>query len=457
MKKMNEQNLFRTAQEYASAYMDNIANQPVFPNSETLDKLAVFNEPLPEKPCAGTEIVEQLHTYGSPATVAQTGGRYFGFVNGGTIPAAQASQYLTAAWDQNAALYLMSPVASYLETICQRWLLELFNLPPQSVAGLLSGSSAATLSGLAAARYALLEKQGWDVNGDGLAGAPALRVVLGEHAHSSVFKALAILGFGRNQLEMVEADKQGRMRLDLLPQLDNRTMVIAQAGNVNSGAFDAIDEIADRCNQADSWLHVDGAFGLWCAASRSRKHLTTGLEKADSWSVDGHKTLNAPYDCGIILCKHPQALTKAMQASGSYIQYSNERDGMAYVPEMSRRARSVELWATLKALGRTGIEDLVDSLHQYAKHFADELKKQGFQICNEVVFNQVLVACDHAEETRITLENIQQSGDCWCGGATWQGQPVIRVSVCSWRTDETDINESVAVFVKARLMARTSC
>lgn len=456
MKKVNEQNLFIKAQEFAASYRDNIDKQAVFPNNEALDNLQFFNEPFPEKPCAGTEIVEQLHTYGSPATVAQTGGRYFGFVNGGTIPAAQASQYLIAAWDQNAALYLMSPVASHLETICQQWLLELFDLPQQSVVGLLSGSSAATLCGLAAARYALLEQQGWDVNSDGLAGAPVLRVVLGEHAHSSVFKALAILGFGRNQLEIVAADDQGRMRLDLLPSLDDRTMVIVQAGNVNSGAFDAIDEIANHCNQAGSWLHVDGAFGLWCAASRSRKYLTKGFEKADSWSVDGHKTLNAPYDCGIILCKHPLALTGAMQASGSYIQYSTERDGMAYVPEMSRRARSVELWATLKALGRTGIEDLVDSLHQYAKHFADELKKEGFQICNEVVFNQVLVACDNAEQTRITLENIQQSGDCWCGGATWQGQPVIRVSICSWRTDEADIQESVAVFVKARMVVRNA-
>ncbi len=454
MKSVNEQKLFRQAQEYAASYMDTITNRPVFPDSEALANMQIFDEPLPEKSCTGLEIVEQLHKFGLPATVAQTGGQYFGFVNGGTIPAAQATQYLTAAWDQNAALYLMSPIASYLETICQQWLIDLFALPEQTVAGLLSGSSAATLSGLAAARYALLDTQGWDVNNDGLAGAPRLRIVLGEHAHSSVFKALAILGFGRNQLEIVKADTQGRMRVDLLPRLDNRTIVIVQAGNVNSGAFDAIDEIADRCNRAGSWLHVDGAFGLWCAASNKRKHLTKGLEKADSWAVDGHKTLNAPYDCGIILCKHPRALTSAMQASGSYIQYSKERDGMAYVPEMSRRARSVELWATLKALGRTGIEYLVDSLHQYAKQFANELKNQGFQIRNDVVFNQILVACDNAEETEKTLENIQQSGDCWCGGASWQGQPVIRVSVCSWRTDESDIKKSVAVFVKARMVAQ---
>jgi len=454
MKPTDQQSLFQQAQVYAASYMDSIAKRPVFPDSEALRKMQVFKEPLPDLPCSGMEIVEQLHKFGSPATVAQTGGQYFGFVNGGTIPAAQAVQCLTAAWDQNAALYLMSPIASYLETICQQWLVDLFSLPEQTVAGLLSGSSAATLSGLAAARYSLLEKQGWDVNNDGLAGAPVLRIVLSEQAHSSVFKALAILGFGRNQLELVKVDAQGRMRTDLLPKLDNRTIVITQAGNVNSGAFDAIDTITDRSNEVGAWVHVDGAFGLWCAASRSRKYLTNGIENADSWSVDGHKTLNAPYDCGIVLCKHPRALSNAMQASGSYIQYSKERDGMAYVPEMSRRARSVELWATLKALGRQGIEDLVDSLHQYAKQFANGLKTQGFQICNDVVFNQILVACDNQEETEKTLENIQQSGDCWCGGALWQGQPVIRISVCSWRTDESDIHKSVAVFVKARMVAK---
>ncbi len=447
--------LFQKAGEYAFSYMETITERSAFPSDTALDNLKKFHEPLPENPCNGTEILEKLHRYGSPATVAQTGGKYFGFVNGGTIPAVQASQWLTAAWDQNAALYLMSPIASCLETICQQWLIELLELPRQCVAGLLSGSSVATLCGLAAARHALLEKQGWDVNADGLFGAPRVRVVLGEQAHSSVFKALAILGFGRNQLEMVTADEQGRMRIDRLPQLDDRTILIVQAGNVNSGAFDDIDMIADRANEAGTWLHVDGAFGLWCAASHSRKHLTKGINKADSWSVDGHKTLNTPYDCGIILCRHPQPLTMAMQASGSYIHYSKERDGMAYVPEMSRRARSVDLWATLKALGKTGIEELVDSLHHHACQCASELEKEGFHILNEVVFNQVLVACDTDEETSATLKNIQKSGSCWCGGASWQGQQVIRFSVCSWKTGQADIEESVATFVKARMTVRS--
>ena len=449
MKTVEYTELCQQVQRYVYDYMENIGNRPVFPDKKALHNLHSFQEPLPEKPCSGQEILRQLHRYGSPATVAQTGGSYFGFVNGGTIPTAQAVRGLVDAWDQNAALYVMSPIASYLETLCQQWLVELLGLPPETVAGLVSGSSVATLSGLAAARYKLFQQQGWDINSDGFVGAPPLRVVVGEQAHSSVFKALALLGFGRNRLEIIAADNKGRMEMDSFPSLDNRTMVIAQAGNVNSGAFDHLESIGTLCQDAGAWLHVDGAFGLWCAASSTLKHLTRGVALADSWSVDGHKTLNAPYDCGIILCKDAEALRGAMQASGSYIQYSDTRDGMAYVPEMSRRARSVELWATLKTLGRKGVEELVDSLHQYAKQFAHLLLENGFQVVNEVVFNQVLVSCGSTEQTQKTLEHIQLSGKCWCGGAVWQGQPVIRVSICSWRTDGADIEAAVSAFVEA--------
>ena len=450
MKPVEYTELCQQVQRYVYEYMENIGNRPVFPEKEALYNLRNFQESLPEQPSSGAEILRQLHQYGSPATVAQTGGSYFGFVNGGTIPAAQAVRGLVDAWDQNAALYLMSPVASYLETICQQWLVELLGLPSETVAGLVSGSSVATLTGLAAARYRLFKQQGWDINRDGFIGAPPLRVVVGEQAHSSVFKALALLGFGRNQLEVIVADKEGRMQLDSFPSLDNRTMVIAQAGNVNSGAFDNLEGIGTLCRDFGAWLHVDGAFGLWCAASSTLKHLTRGVALADSWSVDGHKTLNAPYDCGIILCKDGAALRGAMQASGSYIHYSENRDGMAYVPEMSRRARSIELWATLKALGRTGVEELVDSLHQYAKQFAHLLRENGFQVVNDVVFNQLLVSCGSGEQTEKTLAYIQQSGKCWCGGAMWQGQPVIRISICSWRTDGADIEAAASAFVEAR-------
>lgn len=454
MKPVEYTDTFQQAQKYIREYMENIGNRPVFPDRESLRNLKHFHEPLPEKPCSGSEILTQLYRYGSPATVAQSGGSYFGFVNGGTVPTAQAVRGLVDAWDQNAALYLMSPVASCLETVCQQWLVELLGLPTETVAGLVSGSSMATLSGLAAARYRLFQQQGWDINSDGFSGAPALRVVVGEQAHSSVFKALALLGFGRKQLEIVAADQQGRMQFGRLPSINSRTMVIAQAGNVNSGAFDNLLDIGKLCQDTGAWLHVDGAFGLWCAASSQLRHLTRGVELADSWSADGHKTLNAPYDCGIIFCKDAAALQGAMQASGSYIHYSEKRDGMAYVPEMSRRARGIELWATLKALGRRGVEELVDSLHQYAKQFAHLLRENDFQVMNDVVFNQLLVSCRSAEQTEKTLAYIQQSRDCWCGGAVWQGQPVIRVSICSWRTDGRDIERAVSAFVEARAAAQ---
>lgn len=316
--------------------------------------------------------------------------------------------------------------------------------------GLVSGTSMATMAGFAAARYELLRRAGWDVNTKGLFGAPPIRVVVGAEAHSSVFKALAILGLGNERVELAPVDGQGRMRVDKVPPLDSNTLLVLQAGNVNSGSFDPMDELCDMANKFSAWVHVDGAFGLWAAASASKRYLTKGIEKADSWSVDGHKTLNTPYDCGIVICKDRKAMITAMQASGDYILYSDQRDGMLYSPDMSRRGRAVELWATLKLLGKCGVEDLVDDLCERAVQFADEIKAEGFNVLNDVVFNQVLVTCASSEETASTLANLQQSGECWCGSGKWHNTPVIRVSVCSWATTEEDISRTVRAFVKAR-------
>ncbi len=442
--------LFEQAKSHAFAYMEDIFTRNVFPTEDALKNLRIFDEPLPSKLGDPAEILRMLHENGSPATVAQTGGRYFGFVCGGALPAAQAAKWLSDVWDQNAALYVLSPIISQLEATCEKWLLDLFGLPAGTAAGFVSGSSTATFCGLAAGRNELLKRQGWDVNADGLFGAPALRVVVGEQAHATVFKALALLGLGRTRVELVPTDDQGRMLADKLPMLDEHCLVIAQAGNVNSGAFDPFDQICERAQHAGAWVHIDGAFGLWAAGSRTREFLTRGIEKANSWSVDAHKTLNTPYDCGIILCKQPEALVNAMQASASYILYSDKRDGMLYTPEMSRRARVVELWATLKFLGKDGVEQLVDRLCDHARRFSVDLHAQGFHILNDVVFNQVLVACDTPEQTRATLENIQKSGECWCGGAVWNGEPVIRISICSWATTDTDVERSIAAFVNAR-------
>ncbi len=451
-----EKRIFDQARAYAFDYMDGIRRRGVFPDQRALAALAAFEEPLPESPQPAEEVLRQLHELGSPATVAQTGGRYFGFVNGGIVPTALAARWLSDAWDQNAALYVMSPTAAKLEQVCERWLAELFGLPDDTAAGLVGGTSVATLCGLAAARHAIMERLGWDVPSKGLRNAPSWRVVTSAQAHGTVFKALTLLGVGTQDVERVGADSQGRIDVTRIPPLDSRTLLILQAGNVNTGAFDAFEEVAELANRAEAWLHVDGAFGMWAAASRRNRQLTRGLDKADSWSVDGHKTLNTPYDCGVILCRHRDALLAAMQASGAYLHYSEERDGMLYGPDMSRRARAVELWATLKYLGRVGVEQLVDGLCERAVEFAERLRECGFVILNDVVFNQVLVACETDPAMKQMLARIQRSGVCWYGGTSWQGAPAIRISVCSWATTSDDVEKSVAALVEARDATVTS-
>ncbi len=445
-----DRELFEQAKSYAIDYLDGVFERRVFPDAEALAGLDAFDERLPETPGDPGSMLRLLHEHGAPATVAHVGGRYYGLVIGSVLPPVIAAKWLADTWDQCSALYVTSPLLSRLETVCERWLIELLGLPEQCVAGFVSGSSMAILCGLAAARWEILNRLGWDVNSRGLFGAPEFRVVVGVEAHGAVFKALALLGLGRDRVETVPVDDQGRMIAAQLPVLDDYTLVIAQAGNVNSGAFDPLQQICDRARVAGAWVHVDGAFGLWAAASNSLRHLLQGMEQADSWSVDAHKTLNAPYDSGIVLCRHRQALVSGLQATGAYIAYGEQRDGMLYTPEMSRRSRAIELWATLKILGRSGAAELVDGLCERARQAATQLRAEGFLVMNEVVFNQVMVACHTPEQTQATLANIQRSGECWCGGSVWQGRSVIRLSVCSWATTAEDIDRTVAAFVRAR-------
>jgi len=385
--------------------------------------------------------------------VANAGGRYFGFVTGGALPAAVAARWLLDVWDQNPALYLLSPVAARLENVCERWLVELLDLPAGTAAGYVVGTSAATICGLVAGRNHLLARQGWDAHANGLFGAPPLRVVVGEQAHATVFRALGLLGLGQARIERVPVDGEGRMIASRVPVLDERSLVIVQAGNVNSGSFDPIGAICDRARQVGAWVHVDGAFGLWAAASRRHRALVAGVEGADSWSVDAHKTLNAPYDNGIVLCRKREALVSALHMTASYILYGNERNGTQYTTDLSRRPRAIELWATIKSLGRSGVEDLVDRLCDHAQRFAALLSASGFRVLNEVVFNQVLVACETPAMTLATVARLQESGECWCGEATWNDEPVIRISVCSWATTTADVDRSVAAFIAARKRA----
>ncbi|BBO68995.1 L-2,4-diaminobutyrate decarboxylase [Desulfosarcina alkanivorans] len=445
-RELEDKSLFEQARQYAFEYIDGIGDRSVYPDAAAIDHLSRFDEPLPEHPQSGADVLAMLNDCGAPATVAQTGGRYFGFVNGGVVPTALAARWMADAWDQNPALYVISPVVGQLEQVCERWLCDLLELPEGTAAGYVSGSSTATLCGLAAARGELLRRLDWDVNARGLFGAPAIRVIVSEQAHSSVFKALALLGLGRDRIERIPADGRGRIDASRIPVLDARSLLILQAGNVNTGAFDAFAEICDPVRKNDAWVHIDGAFGLWVKASTRRKYLARGIELADSWSVDGHKTLNTPYDCGIVLCRRRESLVAAMQASGAYISYSDERDPMMHVPEMSRRARAVDLWATLRYLGRSGVADLIDAMCDRAAQFADRLAAHGFRILNEVAFNQVLVAGKTPSQTRETLAAIQASGICWCGGTEWNGDPAIRISVSSWATTPDDVERSVTAF-----------
>ena len=455
-REMEGKEIFDQARKYAFEYADNALERNVFPTDEAIRNLENFTEDLPDVVGEPAEILKKLHKYGSPATTSQIGGRYFGFVCGGVIPASLAVRWLSDFWDQNSALYAMSPISAKLEEVVESWLIKLLALPKQTVAGFVSGSSLAIVCGLAAGRYRVLQNNHWDINKQGLNGAPKIRVVAGRQAHGTVIKAIALLGFGTDNVEWVDTDSQGRMIASQVPELDRSTILILQAGQVSSGAFDPLDAICDRANKANAWVHVDGAFGLWAASSKKLRYLTKGMEKANSWSGDGHKTLNTPYDSGIVLCSDKDALTHALHTSGAYMIESEYRDGMLYTPEMSRRARAIELWATLKYLGKAGVDDLVFGLHQRAVQMGNELSAEGFNIVNEVVFNQVLVVCDTDEVTDLTMHYIQKSGECWVGGTKWDDKAAIRVSVCSWATTESDITRSVRAFVAARYKATRS-
>ncbi len=444
------EDLFDIANSYGKSYIATVRERNVYPTEKAIENLSVFDEELPTTTTNATQVLDQLNRYGSPATVATLGGRYFGFVCGSAVPVGLAAKTLATFWDQSPTMHVLSPIGSALETVVENWLKQLFNLPKSTVAGFVSGTSMATFCGLAAARYRLLKNKNWDINEDGFLNAPKLRVVTGKQAHSTVLKAISLLGFGKNNIEWVAVDEQGRIVADEIPALDNTTLLILQAGNVNSGSFDDFKTICTKAKEAGAWVHIDGAFGLWAAAVNKLKHLTNGIENANSWSVDGHKTLNTPYDSGVILCKDKEAMANALHMSGSYIVTSEKRDGMFYTPEMSRRARVIEFWAIIKQLGTNGIDEMIYNMHARAVQFSKEIEcVKGFTVLNDVVFNQVLVCCNTDEITTKIMEKIQEQRDCWVGGSVWKNKKVIRVSICSWATTKEDIEISVASFKRA--------
>ena len=432
----------------AARYVTGIGNRQVAPLPADIARLEELGGPLPQLPSDPSEVLALLDDIGSPATVATTGGRYFGFVIGGSLPAALAANWLAGAWDQNAAMQVMSPVAAKLEEIVLEWMVDLLGLPSGSGAGFVTGTTMANFSALAAARTALLKHAGWDVEEDGLFGAPPIHVVVGDEVHISVLKALSMLGLGRSRLTRVPADDQGRMRLDALPALDDHTLVCVQAGNVNTGAFDPAGEICARAHEAGSWVHVDGAFGLWAAVSPRYAPLLAGAGAADSWAIDCHKWLNVPYDSGVAVVRTPEHLHTAMTLSAAYLTPGDGREPCHYAPEGSRRARGVELWAAMRSLGRSGLREMIERNCRQAKVFAERLRDAGFAVLNDVVLNQVLVSFGSAEDTRRVITDVQNDGTCWCGGTQWHGHTAMRISVSSWATTDEDVERSVAAMIR---------
>jgi glutamate/tyrosine decarboxylase-like PLP-dependent enzyme len=440
--------LLNLAAEKALRYVENAGPRRVSPASSDLAALAGFHEPFPAGPSNPADVLNQLDVAGSPATVTATGGRYFGFVNGGVVPAALAASWMAGAWNQNASLRAMSPIAVELEDVVLQWICEALGLPPDCQGGLVTCATMASFTAFLAARHALLKRAGWDVTENGMFGAPSIEVVVGAEVHASVVKALSMAGFGKKRLTIVDADGQGRMRADRLPPLSERTIVCMQAGNVNTGAFDPADEICARAKQQGAWVHVDGAFGLWARISPKYAHLTRGLENADSWATDAHKWPNAGYDCGVVLMRNGDALRTALGINAAYLEPGARREPMHHTPESSRRARGVELWATLKSLGRDGLRELVERTCSHAQRFARSLRDAGFEVLNDVVINQVLVSFGSPEVTREVIRRIQEDGTCWCGGTVWQGRTAMRISVSSWATTEADVDRSLEAIVR---------
>ncbi len=351
-------------------------------------------------------------------------------------------------WDQTASLNVMSPISIALEDISLRWLLDVLGLPESCGASFVTGATMANFAGLAAARHAILKREGWDVEAQGLFGAPEITIVVGAEAHATVFKTLGMLGLGRKRVVTVPADAQGRMRADSLPNLSGPTIICIQAGNVNTGAFDPAEEICEAAYRAGAWVHVDGAFGLWAAASPEKVHLTKGFANADSWATDAHKWLNVPYDSGIGFVRNPEHLRAAMTINAAYLPQEYKREPLDYTPDSSRRARGIAIWAALRSLGRNGVADLIERTCRYAERFAEGLSAAGYQVLNDVVINQVLVSFGDAETTRKIIADIQADGTCWCGGTVWHGQTAMRISVSSWATTEEDVERSLAAILR---------
>jgi glutamate/tyrosine decarboxylase-like PLP-dependent enzyme len=456
----NERELLRRTADIAGDFLETLDERPVFPTASVEELATALGGPLPEMPSDPLEVVERFARDADPGIVATAGGRYFGYVIGSALPASIAADWLTTTWDQCAGLGALSLSGAVVEEIVGDWLKELLELPRDASFAITTGCQMAHVTALAAARHDVLEVAGWDVRERGLAGSPPITVVGGALRHVTIGRALRLLGIGNDQLVVVAADEHGRMRPDdlqaALTRIEGPTIVCAQAGEVNAGSFDPLPEIVEIVRETDAWLHVDGAFGMWAAASPRRRHLVEGIGDADSWATDGHKWLNVPYDCGLAFCAKPAAHRASMTMHASYFEGQGEwlRDAADWTPESSRRARAFTVYAALRSLGRQGVAELVDRCCDRATQFAEGIARAaGCTVLNDVVLNQVLFRFEDDATTLAALDAVQRSGEAWMGGTTWDGRAAIRVSVSSWRTTEADIDRTVAAFEAALVAA----
>ena len=456
----DERELLRRTAEIAADFLDSLEERPVFPRDSMEDIAEALGGPLPDSPTDPLEVVELLAREVDRGVVATAGSRYYGYVTGSALPATIGADWLTTIWDQCAGLGALGPSAMVVEEIAGDWLKGIFDLPDDASFAITTGCQMAHVTALAAARHHVLMQRGWDVREGGLAGSPPITVVVGALRHVTVDRALRLLGVGSSQLVVVPSDGHGRMQPDdlraVLAEIDGPAIVCAQAGEVNTGSYDPFPEIVEIVRETDAWLHVDGAFGLWVAASPERRHLVDGVTGADSWATDGHKWLNVPYDCGLMFCTQPASHNASMTMKASYFEGQGKwvRDAVDWTPESSRRGRAFTVYAALRSLGREGLADLVDRCCDLATRFARGVERlPGCELLNDVVINQVLFRFEDDESTLAALEAVQRSGEAWMGGTSWDGRAAIRVSVSSWRTTEADIDRTVAAFEAALVAA----
>jgi len=441
--------LLNETAERAIRYIESLPERRVAPSKDAVEALAAFRVPFPAEPISPSSLLKQLDELGSPATMAMPGPRFFGFVIGGALPATVAANWLATAWDQNSGLYTTTPVTAVLEQIALDWLLDVLRLPPESGGAFVTGATVANFTALAAARHGVLARAGWNVEADGLFGAPPITIITSAETHPTVYKSLGMLGLGRNRALRVPVDDQGRLRAEALPAISGPTIVCVQAGNVNTGSFDPIPEVCERVHQAGGWVHVDGAFGLWARATPAHAHLAAGLEAADSWATDAHKWLNVPYDSGVAFVRAADSLRASMAITAEYLPTETDyRNPSDFTPELSRRGRGIEVWAALGSLGRSGLTEMIERNCRQARRFAEGFAAAGYEVLNDVVLNQVLVSFGEREKTNRIINEIQKDGTCWCGGTVWQGKTAMRISVSCWATTDADVERSLEAMLR---------